>query len=139
VHACPGSEGFVSETRHTPEPWFYCASIHSPTTGTECILADNTGRTIARAYNRPIVESNANAKRIVSCVNACAGIDPEAVPEMLNACERAAKMYDELAFSNLKLACKYGDEYEPPTDADLLAVRQLLCDAIEKAKGASES
>ena len=31
-----------------------------------------------------------NAKRIVACVNACEGINPEAVPEMLEALQQAA-------------------------------------------------
>ena len=33
----------------------------------------------------PAPEEKANAKRIVACVNACAGINPEAVPEVLEA------------------------------------------------------
>jgi len=40
----------------------------------------------------------ANASRIVSCVNACAGINPEAVPELLTACK------EMLAYIEMKMA-----------------------------------
>ena len=36
-----------------------------------------------------VVKKADDAKRIVSCVNACAGINPEAVPELLEACRMA--------------------------------------------------
>jgi len=38
--------------------------------------------------------SYANAKRIVACVNACAGINPEAVPDLLAACRLSLERYD---------------------------------------------
>jgi predicted nucleic acid-binding Zn ribbon protein len=36
----------------------------------------------------PNDEMLANAERIVSCVNACAGINPEAIPELIKAAEK---------------------------------------------------
>ena len=39
------------------------------------------------AYQTP----DANAERIVACVNACEGINPEAVPEMLEALKKIAE------------------------------------------------
>ena len=36
-------------------------------------------------------EQEANARRIVACWNACEGIDPEAVPGMVEACKRVLR------------------------------------------------
>lgn len=37
--------------------------------------------------------SEANANRIVACVNACEGINPEAAPELLEALEEMLKLH----------------------------------------------
>lgn len=66
-----------TEYKHTPEPWVYtcgCAYMGSDPekdTAIRLLLADrNTGAT------RP-VERDANVRRAVACVNACAGMaDP---------------------------------------------------------------
>lgn len=39
-------------------------------------------------------EAHANARRIVSCWNACIGIAPEAVPKLLEACKRTKEILD---------------------------------------------
>jgi hypothetical protein len=44
----------------------------------------------------------------------------------------AAKMYDELAMSPLESACKYGDNYTPLTDEDLLEMRAALDEVIKR-------
>ncbi len=55
--------------------------------------------------------------------------------ELLEACKEARKLYDELSMSNLKLACKYGDEYKPMGKEDCLEMRKALEQAIKKAEG----
>lgn len=55
--------------------------------------------------------------------------------ELAGACEKARDMYDELAMGKLELAAKYGPDYTPLTDDDLLAVRDKLEQALEKYKG----
>lgn len=66
------------ETKHTAEPWFF---------GSVITAADHVG--IAQIMDNPKWpngEVEANAQRIVACVNACEGIaDPSVVPEMLEA------------------------------------------------------
>lgn len=68
-------------TQHTPGPWFY----H---TGTESVRAD-TMRLIVSMPPEPCETAEAyttlqaNARRIASCVNACEGINPDAVQELL--------------------------------------------------------
>jgi hypothetical protein len=43
------------------------------------------------------IENEANAIRIVACVNACEGINPEAIPDMLEALNRLAAWADVVA------------------------------------------
>ena len=69
---------------HTPEPWdAYLDGSDSDVraNGGEtviCPMAPYTGSPFGK-------EAEANAKRIAACVNACKGINPEAVPELLEA------------------------------------------------------
>ena len=56
------------DTNHTPEPWRYSNGFIF--SGKE-IVGGSCNET--------------NDKRIIACVNACAGINPDAVPEMLEA------------------------------------------------------
>lgn len=81
------AESFVS--------WTYCVAKG------ELVLADvvgyshgrSSGRGFGRADKRSEVE--ANARRIVECVNACEGIaDPSAVPELLRLLSRVTKWAD---------------------------------------------
>ncbi len=83
-------------TKHTPGPlelWTGCSwrRFGSKTTGeTVCeptVLHDGQ----ADLYFRNGGQSGPDAKRLVACWNACEGINPEAVPELL----RAAKLADK--------------------------------------------
>lgn len=75
--------------KHTPGPWVYARTY-----------AANQSRwyiiTNAKGYG-PIFEVGGkdNAERIISCVNNCKGINPEAVPLMLEACKWLIKEYQE--------------------------------------------
>lgn len=74
----------MTEAKHTPEPWGVWREPHEHGT-----ITDELGRHIARLLNGTH-ETDANAERIVSCVNACAGLaDPSAVPDLLEACKAA--------------------------------------------------
>ena len=66
-----------TETKHTPEPW---------TRNTDTV--NNTNRIISThpgygSIGHTPIYKRADADRIVACVNACAGIDPAAVPELI--------------------------------------------------------
>lgn len=54
--------------------------------------------------------------------------------ELLEACEKAVELYDHLALGTLEAAAKYGPDYEPPSEADCLAVRGALASIIAKAE-----
>lgn len=75
----------MPETMHTPEPWTQGKDINRYTIyGTDAsILASTRYRT--GFYPDTSAECEADAARIVACVNGCAGINPEAVPPMLAA------------------------------------------------------
>ena len=72
-------------TEHTPEPWRYVEMYEEcipkvlatgPTGYPECTAS-------VPVWRRNIKEANANARRIVACVNACAGIPTEALEQFL--------------------------------------------------------
>lgn len=56
--------------------------------------------------NETIIEQHAfnevNLRRIVECVNACEGINPKAVPELLEACKAMAEYISQ----------QWGDDWE---------------------------
>ena len=74
-------------TEHTPEPW----GIQNDT----CARCRKEGREEfvfspgpSRGYHGTI-DGRADAEHIVACVNACAGINPKAVPHWRDALENA--------------------------------------------------
>ena len=71
-------------TKHTPEPWLMAAP---PSTGEHTEMVDQACNEIA-TFKRP-----ADLKRARQCVNACAGINPEAVPDLVEAA-KAGIVYD---------------------------------------------
>ncbi len=85
--------------------------------GTNIICA--TGETKGIYYKGKIAEANT---RLIA-----------AAPELLEACKRARELYDHLALGTLEATCKYGDNYEPPTDEDWLNMRAGLEEAIANA------
>lgn len=124
-------------SRHTPEPWVFehgqdeirapWREHFKPIDGS--LMGDYRGVVIASIESahggrksRPfaISEAEANAQRIVDCVNACEGINPKAVPEMLDALRKA---YDELS------------RQKHAKDQDVMSTLDVVCAAIAKAEG----
>ena len=62
--------------KHTPEPWKAVG---------QDIRDGNEDNIVTVPYGDDPEQAEANARRIVSCVNACEGINPDAVPELLEA------------------------------------------------------
>lgn len=84
---------------HTPEPWKYIDIL-----GACEIYAGQ--RQVLRYAHSPDAENKANARRIVACVNACAGIDIKYLESPDNLATHARKMMlqrDEL-LAALKVA-----------------------------------
>jgi len=75
--------------------------------------------------------------RAMLCVNALAGLNPEAVRELLEACKTARRLYDDMSLGPLEAATKYGANYVAPTDEDCLRVRGKIDAAITKAENRS--
>lgn len=88
---------------HTPEPWevrFDKESIppYSITNSSDYDVADVYGWTLVKFNeSKPSIEvEKANAARIVACVNGCAGLDPDAYREVVEALEEARDMIERL-------------------------------------------
>ena len=63
---------------HTPEPWVYQSFDTIET-------SDGYNRAVFESLSCIRNDSEANAKRAVMCVNACAGINPEALQGFISA------------------------------------------------------
>jgi len=65
--------------KHTKEPWVAEKTLQ----GRNSSISNSRGKTIAMAYKNENIDGDAlaNAKRIVACVNACAGITNDALEE----------------------------------------------------------
>ena len=94
------------EKLHTPEPWgFYQTETTGiPPDPCPCLVIDTLGREIPST--NPVIciisdisslnkRDHANARRIVACVNACAGIETEKLEE--NAAEPIAGLFGRIA------------------------------------------
>ena len=111
----------MSENKHTPEPWV----IGRPPPNGEQTIGDKNGLMVAVATTGYGVNSEANARRIVACVNACAGCATEVLetapvgffnstyghPKYL---EEITKQRDEL----LAALERFMDSHEECTDFD---------------------
>ena len=52
----------MTQQQHTPEPWK---------------VSDKSKRVISYGHDEVVINSEANARRISACINACAGLDTE--------------------------------------------------------------
>ena len=73
-------------SKHTPEPW----EVRG-----ECgIWSEDGFVATTNPHVRPFATIQAtNAARIVACVNACEGINPQAIPDLLKAAKGLAECY----------------------------------------------
>lgn len=82
----------MSEVKHTPEPWMADLEDYASVIDSDGICVCEMPP-YTRSPNRE--KARANAERIVACVNACKGINPEAVPDLLDALKEALYTLDE--------------------------------------------
>lgn len=73
--------------QHTPEPW-----VVGRGGGSEPFSIEAATRTVALVKTCR-QEGEHNASRIVSCVNACKGLNPEAIPELVEAAKAALAVF----------------------------------------------
>jgi len=115
----------VANPKHTPEPWIDCEGFDHVE---RHVRAHEDGRFVASLYEVSSTkeaasppEIAANAKRIIACVNACAGLeDPSVVPELVKEMEKIAE-WDAR-----------GDEWEEATSFH--AIRKLARAVLAKAR-----
>lgn len=102
-------------SNHTPEPWSLHNDMESGPDGIALLGAERSN-----------AEYRANQERRVACVNACAGINPEAVPELMKVCEEA----------RIELACVLVPDCSPAQAASqgVGVVMKKLESALAKAK-----
>ena len=115
---------------HTPEPVTYFVAHDSPTPDLWFTIISTAEGMLMAAR----VIGEANARRIVACVNACAGINPEAVRDLLAACRTAADMLHKAINGGLRVPAaqeRIGDHKRVKRDA-----RDILRAAIARATGA---
>ena len=113
------NEGDVmTNAKHAPEPWVISEDSEND------ILSESYGKgngwyevaaPVSGSGNDD--DAQANAERIVACVNACEGIDPEAVPAMLEALKAAKtllKLLDDVdkAILSSQFASETAEEIE---------------------------
>lgn len=121
--------------KHTPEPWFDDRATHDEPYQNIKILGDeNRGICWLWIDDAPVddwnAEQRANASRIVTCVNACAGMaDPAAEIAELK------RQRDEL-LASLNLARDYVGCLDTGGPV-LLGLICVIDDAIAKAKGSA--
>lgn len=112
--------------KHSPEPWATrAAEVSGPLDVPLAFCGSNSTHGPEGSYVISFEEAHANAKRIVGCVNACAGIENpgETIRELVEACE---------AFEAL-----HGDADMRPED-ECWEISALCRKALAKAKGGAE-
>lgn len=139
--------------KHTPEPWECEPHSHGSGPGTKydwtilggtyldyheddeqpddpTIEPSKVSTVVAKALGNATsgVITEANARRIVACVNACQGLNPEAVPDLLAAC----KALPDFDTDNAD-ACDYKDNA-----SKFATAMRLARAAITKAKGGKQ-
>ena len=123
--SCPSASGcIVSESvaaRIGPVPIYHYLVTADHPKQSDCSRVIAIVPSDSRAEGMP--EAKATAERIVACVTACTGINPEAVPKLLTACEY---VFD--------LILTAPDLHHDP-DGDRDRALTLLRDTLKLAKG----
>jgi hypothetical protein len=117
--------GMGTPVKHTPEPW--AAFL---TDSRIWCLMDSDGQPIAYASGgmnplRGLGQDGENMRKAATCVNACKGINPEAVPEMLESLKEMLRHYERVR------------EAEGYPEGDSLSMKNARA-AIAKAEGGAE-
>jgi hypothetical protein len=117
----------MSKKTHIPEPWTIqkCPKREAVTDRRDWpwLISYNDGKYEGHLAIVQTPQAKETAARIVACVNACRGINPKAVPNLLEAAESALQ---ELSFL-VDTTGRKGGNYE--------AARDKLRAAIAKATG----
>jgi hypothetical protein len=108
-------ENKATAPAHTAEPWI--VANHTK------IVADNEQKSLIAEVFDENGQCRENARRIVACVNACEGINPETVPDLLKACRFAIFVLHQVPSTTRVV------------DETISSVCSLLDTVIAKAEG----
>jgi hypothetical protein len=126
----------TNTVKHTPEPWIAEPYRVGPGGSTGCGIVSTPrpghGFGVFRAPRFARREQwEADSARATACVNACKGINPEAVPDLLRAVKIAEKSLD----GQWRLVYEFRDM---DRDEAIGALRGMFVAAIAKAEGGAE-
>lgn len=93
--------------KHTKEPWRVTTTTIA--NGDLPCIADEHDLLVAEMQDdgHTLDECESNADRIVDCVNACAGINPSAIPDVVAALRLLTEEHIERGYSDLPLGAAY--------------------------------
>ena len=91
---------------HTPEPWTIARKKHD---GEFLQIEGNTGHIVC-FFPWRIKEATPDARRIVACVNGCAGLNPAAYREVVEALREAIEWLEPREFSSIKQALAHAEQ-----------------------------
>lgn len=83
---------------HTPTPW-RVKTVHQEFENEDEGVICEIGS--IQIVSEEAINEREAAHKIVDCVNACAGINPEAVPDLLEACEHFIKLTNTEQFATV--------------------------------------
>ena len=119
------------KTKHTSGPWqvaYYAGGDGNGGYASSHYTIQKGEKKIVKTINAVATEADeANAARIASCVNACEGINPDAVPDMLEALKELLAMGQDGIIQR--------NETGKPTWSILDAIKTITQAAISKAEG----
>jgi hypothetical protein len=72
----------TSETKHTPGKWKHVAAIVENSPNRRMVAVDGWGGRNVADCGDDCPEAEANARRIIACVNACDGLTDEQVSQL---------------------------------------------------------
>ena len=101
---------------------------------------DPTPKPTAEERNKQIVQASMDYidEKVAAAIRKAFEEAAEKQKQLRNACQQAADLYDALALGPLDAAAKYGPDWEPPTDEQMLEVRSVLAAALKAEEQADE-
>ena len=121
----------MSEAKHTPEPWHVTGYLgNERPVQAVGISAQGGTEVIQPTFDDDLAEIN--FERMVACVNACEGLNPEAVPEIV----KVARRY--IAWQEMLFESAQEQGYKGPRGFWHSLITRDMEAALNKAKEGSE-
>ena len=123
----------MSEQKHTPDPWFAWADNNN------CFkVGPSSNYTVAQIFHTPETDCHdGNARRIVSCVNACTGIPTEILEHATDFGAAVIQTIQSVRKQRDELLAALNESLECVEDGDWQSARRVISAAISSVKGGS--